>query len=156
MASQKFQTDLDLDNVVRAINSPEPINNGDGVPKSYVFGADVEALAETSNTSPTVYARKVSLITPALPLGNYVLEWTFKWRVDNSNRGIDISILDNVTELINQIEFAGSATARSVNTGRKKLSNISGIKTFHLDFRTSGNTTAFISDVLLTIRRLPT
>lgn len=155
--SRTFNTDIDLDNVARGINSPEPINYGDLVPQSYVYGVHATSVGETSNTSTTVDATKVTLVTPNLPIGNYILEWSFKFRCAGANRRSRVNIKDGVTEIIDHIEHYQDAASYPVISMRKVIPNISGVKTYTLNFRVDGtNTTVFISEATLSIRRLPT
>lgn len=152
----KIESDLNFDNTAKGINSPEPTDNGDLVPKSFVLSFDVVQTAETSTTSTTTDSTKASLVTPALPLGNYLLEWTFKWRAAAANRAMRVNVKDNGTELLNHIEFVPSTVPAPMITGRKKLVGISGIKTFTLNFRVQGTaTTVFMADAILSVRRVP-
>lgn len=151
----KLQSDLNFDNVARGINSPDPVNNGDLVPKSYILKYNAESVAETSTTSTTTYLNKISLVTPALPLGDYIIHWSMKWRAANANRGIQLQIARNTAEIINHINFSGSVSDFPMIGGRKKQSGISGVQTVDMNFRVGiGATTIFVSEALLTIERV--
>lgn len=153
--AKKHNVDIDLDNIARVTNSLEPLADGDAVPRSFVHGQNIEALAETSTTSTTVDSVKATLEATNLPSGNYVLEWSFKWRAAAANRAMRVNVKDGASELLNHIEFIPNTAAQPMVIGRKKLTGISGNKTFTLNFRVSGSeTTVFMSEALLSIRRI--
>ena len=153
--SKKMLVDLNFDNTGRAINSPDPVNNGDLVPKNFILHFDSEATAETSTTSTTTYSTKATITTPALPSGNYIVEWSFKWRAANANRGIQAQITRNAAEILNHIQFSANVAETPIISGQKKLTGISGVQTIALGFRVGiGATTVFMSEALLSIRRV--
>ena len=153
--AQKQLVDLDLDNVARVINSLDPVNAQDVVTKAFVFNQDAEELPETSTTSTTVDSTKATLTLTGLVSGNYILEWSFKWRALAANRAIRVNIKDNGTELINFVEFSPNIAKVGCITGRKKLTGITGNKIYTLNFRVQGtSTTVYMSEALLSIRRV--
>lgn len=153
--SKRVLTDLNMDDTSRCINMPDPVNNGDGVPKNFILKYNSEALTETSTTSTTTYSNKTTLVTPSLPLGDYIITWSLKWRAANANRGIQVQIVDNTVEQINHINFSANVNDFPMVSGRKKRSAISGVHTIGLNFRVGiGATTIFVSEALLTIERV--
>jgi hypothetical protein len=116
---------------------------------------NAEDVAATTNASTTVYATKVTLVTPSLPLGDYMISWSLKWTAANANRGIKVGIFVNGTEIVNQINFSASVADYPMIGGRKKQSAISGIKTIDIKFLSGiGATTITTSEALLTIQRV--
>jgi PleD family two-component response regulator len=157
--SKPVLVDLDLDSVSRVVNALDPISAQDYVTRFFleqqILNFNSESLPETSTTSTTVDSTKVTLTTPSLPNGNYILEWSFTGRTLAANRAMRVNVKDSATELENHTEFYSNVAAVAKVTGRKKLTGISGIKTFTLNFRVSGSgTTAYMSNALLTLRRI--
>lgn len=112
------------------------------------------AVSESSTTSTTTYATKLTLTTPALPLGDYRLNWRMKWRAANANRGIQIQVLRNAAEVSNAIRFSASVSDFPIESNFLPLSGISGVQTFNLNFRVGiGSTTIFSSDSYMEIWR---
>lgn len=154
---------LDADNFI-IFNSPDPIAAQDVVNlrslnaaiAASVLQYNAEAVAETSTTSEVVESTKVTLTTPALPLGDYLLEWSFKRRANGGNKRMVINVRDGAALLVSQDEHFADATQDAALTMRKKLTGISGIKTYTLNFRAdTNNTTVYMSEALVTLRRLP-
>jgi hypothetical protein len=150
----KTLVDVDLDGVARVINALDPVNYQDYVTKSFVRHHGVTAVAETSTTSTTTYINKATLVTPALPLGDYDITWSFKWRAGNANRGIQPQILQNTVEIVNHTHFIANVNERPYVSAKKELVGISGVQTFNFNYRVGiGSTTVYISEVHLDIER---
>ncbi len=103
------------------------------------------AAAESSTTSTTVWATKLTLTTPMLPLGDYRLAWRYKWRA-GANRQLDFRIR-NGTDLFTSQPFTPSAAERRADAGFLHLTGISGIQNYNMEFKITGSgTTLFFSE----------
>jgi hypothetical protein len=119
------------------------------------FYQKASATAETSTTSTTVYLNKLTITTPSLPLGDYKVSWSFKWRTAAANRAHDVRIQRNAANLIQFINFSPNVAEFPASSGFKFVDAISGVQTLTLDFKVSGSgTTAFMSEAMLEIKRL--
>jgi hypothetical protein len=123
-----------------------------------VFGTQAyynEALAETSTTSTTTFLNKVTLTTPALPLGDYLIFWQFIWRALNANRNLDVRIQRNAGLVIGWTPFTANVADRQLLSGFRRIQAISGVQTFTLDFKVSGTgTTVFMQQANLLAWRI--
>lgn len=157
---KKFQDDINLDNVARVRGALDPLLPQDYVTLAYLQALTAqytaEDLGETSNTSQVTDATKVTLTTPALVAGDYIIEWTYKSTAAASNRRGRFNIKDGVTEIISHIDHYSDIQDYPIRTGRKKLTGISGVKTFTFNFRAdTAGTTITVSEALVTLRKLP-
>lgn len=119
------------------------------------FYQKASATAETSTTSTTVYLNKLTITTPSLPLGDYRVAWSFKWRTAAANRAHDVRVQRNAANLIQYINFAPNVAEAPASSGFKFAEGISGVQTLTLDFKVSGSrTTAYMSEAMLEIERL--
>jgi hypothetical protein len=114
-----------------------------------IFGTQAyysEALAETSTTSTTTFLNKVTLVTPTLPLGDYVIFWQFIWRALNANRNLDVRVQRGGVNVIGWTPFTANVADRQLLSGFRRITAISGVQTFTLDFKVSGTaTTVYMS-----------
>jgi hypothetical protein len=157
--SKLVLVDLDLDNVARVRNALDPLLPQDYVTLAYLQSLtnqySAEAVAETSTTSEVTESTKVTLVTPSLPLGDYILEWSFKRRANGGNKRMYITVRDAGALLVDHDEHFADSNQTAVLTMRKKLTGISGIKTYTLNFRAdTNNTTVYMSEALVTLRRI--
>lgn len=107
------------------------------------------AIAESSTTSTTTWTTKVSLATPALPLGNYRLGWRYKWRA-GANRQLDFRIQRNAANVFTSQPFTPSAVENRADASFVHVNAISGVQTFNLAFKITGSgTTLFMSEAVL-------
>jgi hypothetical protein len=109
-----------------------------------VFGTQAyyaEALAETSTTSTTTFLNKVTLVTPTLPLGDYIIYWQFIWRALNANRNLDVRVQRAAANVITWTPFTANVADRQLLSGFRRITAISGVQTFTLDFKVSGTAT---------------
>lgn len=120
-----------------------------------------ESLAAASTGSTTVYSSKLTLnTTTALPLGDYLLIAEFKWWLSAGNRAMSIQLLDGATVLkTDEVDSSVGANSRPFKMIMKRITGISGVKNFSLQFK-AGSTlitnasTANISDVSLHLWRI--
>lgn len=118
-----------------------------------------QSLGNTTNNSNSVYVTKVTLTTESLPLGNYRLYWKTKFWTSNANRVATIRTYDDVTVLSSDEPFEGSQNSRQIRHGFVDLVQISGVKTFTIQFK-AGNaalttaTTVTLSESELSIWRI--
>ena len=117
--------------------------------------AQANSSAETNTTSTTTYSTKVTVGPVTLRLGDYRISWSTKWRTLAANREFDIRIRDGATTL-HESRHSYLRTAGSPQmAGFTILANISGSKTFTLEWKVGGTaTTAYISDSWLEIQRV--
>lgn len=112
-------------------------------------------LTETSTTSTTVYSTKLTLVTPNLPLGDYKLEFSYKWRNAAANRAQDNRIQRNSSDALTWITFNPNAVEASLQYGFINFDGISGVQTITLQFKVNGSgTTAFISNARMDFKRI--
>jgi hypothetical protein len=108
-----------------------------------VFGTQLyyqEEEEETSNNSLT-YVNKVTLVTPSLPLGDYLTQFQFTWRSSTANRVNDYRIQRNSVNIDAGEAFIPNVAERMLVSGFRRISNISGVQTYTLDFRRGSSTT---------------
>jgi hypothetical protein len=157
--SQKVVTDFDLDNVARVQNALDPLLPQDYVTLAFLQSLtnqyNAEAVAETSTTSDVTESTKVTLVTPSLPLGDYILEWSFRRRANAANKRMYVNIRDGGALLVDHDEHFADSVQNAATSMRKKLTGISGVKTYTLNFRAdTNNTTVYMSEALVTLRRI--
>ena len=125
-----------------------------------VYGTEAQEASDitlTTNTG-TAFANKVTLVTTALPLGNYRLVVGYNWGSSSGNQDFIGRVqVDAVTLWTNhQAEPKDSGVDQSNPITRNfPLQNWSWIKTITLDYAASdGATTARISDAIVYIIRV--
>lgn len=123
-----------------------------------VFGAQIyyqEQNAETSNNSTTTWANKITLTTPSLPLGDYLVQYQFNWRSAKANRQLEFRIQIGGADVDTGEPFTGSASDRQLISGFRRVQSISGIQTFTLDFRVGGSrTTVYLYNARMFVWRI--
>jgi hypothetical protein len=123
-----------------------------------VFGTQAyyqEALAETSTTSTVTFSNKVTLTTPTLPLGSYIIFWQFIWRASNASRTLDVRVQRGGADVIAWTPFTGNLSDRQLLSGFRRITSISGVQTFTLDFKVSGTgTTVYMKEASLLAWRI--
>lgn len=122
-----------------------------------VFGTQLyyqEQNAETSNNS-TTYANKVTLVTPSLPLGDYLSQFQFNWRTSAANRVCSYRVQRNAGPVDSGEAFIPNTQERMLVSGFRRVSNISGVQTYTLDFRRGAtSTTVFMFNARLFVWRV--
>lgn len=121
-----------------------------------IFGEHYQtavSLADSTNTSATTYVSKLTMTTPALPLGNYRFSFGFLYFHSTAGRQVQLSFLRNSTEVLNQILHSAATNARDFREGFLQLNSISGIQVFDMQFRTVGTGTASVNNASLSIWR---
>ena len=123
-----------------------------------VFGTQIyylDAVAETSTTSTTTFLNKISLVTPSLPLGDYLCQFQFIWRSLNANRTLDVRVQRNAANIAAWTPFTGNVADRQLLSGFIRDTSISGVQTYTLDFKVSGTgTTVYMSQAKLFVWRV--
>jgi hypothetical protein len=124
-----------------------------------VFGSEVqfaEATSETSNNSTTVWATKVSLVTPAdLPLGDYMFHFQFIWRAGNADREADFRFQLNAADIVAWQPTTSRIQDNQLLSGFRRVQAISGVNTFTFQFKVANsNTTIFVRDARIYITRI--
>lgn len=110
--------------------------------------------AETSNNS-TTYANKVTLVTPTLPIGDYLVQYQFNWRAANADRILEFRVQRGGTDIDTGAPFTGSTSDRQLISGFQRQQSISGIQTFTLDFRRGASaTTVYMFNARLFVWRI--
>jgi len=104
-----------------------------------VFGDEfsyAESEGNSTSTSST-YAQKVRLTTASLPSGDYLLQWSAEFNIDGGgDTQVRIEQNDTTTLGENTIDSSQDANYQTF-AGIKRLSSISGVHTFDIDFRRS-------------------
>jgi len=119
------------------------------------FYQKVSATAETSTTSTTTFSNKLTLTTPALPSGNYRINWMFKWRAANASRFLDLRVQRAAANIFTAIPFYANVTSRLFESGFLPVDSLSGAQTFTLDFKVTGSgTTVYMSDAYMEFWRI--
>lgn len=106
------------------------------------FGANFQfqiAAGPATNNSAATNATFVTLVTPDLPLGNYLLSARWQYSVANNNRSGIFELFDGVA-LLTSVEMPQPlSNTPEVVTDYLVRENISGIRTFTLQFRVGNN-----------------
>jgi hypothetical protein len=97
-----------------------------------------ESAPESSTTSLVAYTTKVSITTPSLVLGDYIIVASYKFRSATS-RAATIRIVEGSNVLKIDEPMVASGSDYSARTMTAALHNVSGVKTIVLDFKV-GNT----------------
>jgi hypothetical protein len=119
------------------------------------FSQHVEAVAETSTTSTTVWSTKLTLTTPSLPLGDYEVTFMYKWRNSSANRRQDTRIQVNSANKIAWESFNSNTAEQSLQSGFFLLESVSGVQTITFQFKVVGSgTTTYTSEARMKIKRL--
>lgn len=114
-----------------------------------------EQNAETSNNSNVTYANKITLVTPSLPVGDYLTQFQFNWRADNNSRTLQFRIQRNGIDVDVGEPFTGSVAGKQLISGFRRNPNLSGVQTLTLDFRRgANNTTVYMYNARLFIWRI--
>lgn len=114
-----------------------------------------DADAETSTNSTTTFLNKISLTTPSLPIGDYLVQYQFNWRAANADRQIEFRVQRASADLDTGEPFSGSTADRPLISGFKRVQSISGVQTFTLDFRVGGSgTTVYMYNARLFVWRV--
>lgn len=110
---------------------------------------------ETSNNSATTWVNKITLVTPALPSGDYLVQFQFNWRSANADRQLEFRVQRGGADLDTGLPFTGSKADRQLISGFKRVQTISGVQTFTLDFRRgSRSTTVYMYNARLFVWRV--
>jgi len=109
---------------------------------------DVESNAISSTTSDE-YQTKVTLTTSALPSGKYRVGWTATIKGD----GDCLSIVDHNDTTEFDLSSINSTNNYNSYGGFKYLSNLSGVQTFKIKYKSS-NSTVYIKQARLEIWRI--
>lgn len=126
------------ENIFTAVDDITDTNVQDAIRKANTFGSYWQTTSdsgETSTTSTTVWSTKLTLTTPSLPSGDYILNFTFVWRAANANRTLDGRVRDGSTDLLTFRPFTPSTSEQAVASGFIFLSSVSGVKTYTLEFK---------------------
>jgi hypothetical protein len=127
-------------------------------PASNLYGTElqtVSAAGETSTTSLTVWANKLTIATPVLPLGNYRIDYAFNWRASNANREADFRIQIASADVANWQPSYLRTAGRPRDSGFVTVDNISGVQTITFDFKVGGTaTTIYTSAAFLSFYRV--
>ncbi len=115
-----------------------------------------ESTAETSTTSNSTFSTKVTLTTPSLTSGNYIIFFTYIARRSAANTEYDIRVRDGTTDLVTVTETYTRTQGQNLRSSFVQLSSISGVKTFTLEFKinSGGSGTVFIRAARMAIWRV--
>lgn len=126
-----------------------------------VFGTNVIYVAdetETSNTSNTTWATKITLNTPSdTPLGIYLLSFQFIWRSSNADREADFRYrLNTSTTLVTWSPSTGRTADRQLLSGFVRITSFSGSNTIDFQFKrnSSASATIFVQQARMFLWRI--
>ena len=115
----------------------------------------VEAISETSTTSTAVWSTKLTLTTPSLQSGNYILFVSYKWQNSGANRAQDTRVQRNSSDALTWVSFNPNVSERSLSSAAINFNSISGVQTITLQFKVNGSgTTTYMSDARLNFWRV--
>lgn len=110
---------------------------------------------ETSNNSATTWVNKITLTTPDLPLGDYLVQFQFNWRTKNADRILEWRVQQEAVTIDTGAPFSGSTSDRQLISGFKRIQSVSGINDFTLDFRRgASSTTVYMYNARLFVWRV--
>lgn len=123
------------------------------------FGTSAQFVSddtETSSTSQTTFAEKLSLTTPAdMALGDYMINFQFMWRSANANRAMNVAVQQDGVDLTNWNPFTANISEKPLLAGFKRIQSLSGQHTFTLNFRVGVTaTTVFMSEARMYLWRI--
>lgn len=111
--------------------------------------------SETSTTSTTTFLNKLTITTPSLPLGDYELQFMYRWRNLAANRRQGTRIQRNASDVLLWESFNSNTAERSLQSGIIHFNSISGVQTITLGFKVVGSgTTTYMSDAYMKFQRL--
>lgn len=107
-------------------------------------------LGTTVGTTPV---QKLLLTTTSLPVGDYILFWSYTTVGSNNNTQVSSRVRkDGATDLFTITSKASVAGSEFGNAGHNVQVALSGVHTFAVDYwRAAGSGSAGIKDVLLTL-----
>jgi len=127
-------------------------------PASNLYGTEFQvatAAAETSTTSTTVWSNKLTITTPALPLGDYRIDYSFGWRSLTKDREADFRIQRAAADIFRWQPSFLRTEGVPRESGFAVVTGISGVQTFTLDFKVFGTgTTIYTKTAYLSIYRV--
>jgi len=102
-----------------------------------LFGTEFNYAVDdtTSTTTSTTFQQKLRLTTTNLPLGNYIVFWSFEWAISFNNQEVEFRIQANDSIDINIFNPQGRADSFINNSGFANYNSASGVNTIDLDFR---------------------
>lgn len=123
-----------------------------------LFGSEFQEASSLglSSTTSTTFQNKLTLVTPALPAGNYRIGWSYSWSYGSTGNDFEARVTLNAVDIMNHAQEPKDAGTDQLHrhTGFEYQA-ISGINTIELDYRTdSGGVTAWIQRARLEIWRV--
>lgn len=111
-----------------------------------------ESLSEQTHTGDTNYVEGLSLTTPSVEAGDYMIKWSFTWRCDSASYDLKAQIeednTDQVWEMLEEPkEIASDQRIPASGFAQRPLT--AGVHTFDLDF---GVTNASINGYIYNAR----
>lgn len=98
----------------------------------------------TTTHNDTAYVEKLSVVTPSVEAGDYVIWYSYNWNIDSTSQDFDARIqVDNTTTVHHHVEEATDASGDYDNTGSgqqmpasgwAKVTLTAGVHTIDLDF----------------------
>jgi hypothetical protein len=112
----------------------------------------VNSLVLSTTTSAT-FITKLTLTTTSLPVGDYILFWSYITNGSNNNTQVESRVRkDGATNLFLVVNKASTAGSQFSNSGHSVQVALSGVHTFTVDYRFAGGSgSAGIQDVYLTL-----
>jgi hypothetical protein len=106
-----------------------------------------------STTTSATFITKLTLTTTSLPVGDYILFWSYITNGSNNNTQVESRVRkDGTTDLFLVVNKASTAGSQFSNSGHDVQVALSGVHTFTIDYRFAGGAgSAGIQGVHLTL-----
>lgn len=119
------------------------------------FYTYTESLGADTN-STAIFANKLTLTTPSVDAGDYLVSWNFTWNMDQTSRSFVAQIDQDAGTIIWDMEQepkAGTVTQEQPAAGFAQVTLSSGVHTFELDYANNGSGDARIANARMTFWR---
>ena len=110
-----------------------------------------------STTTSTTYVNKMTVVTPSLTLGTYIVQFSCLFGNTNVGRQSKCQFTINAVQNLEAVNSSNSAGDISSVSTSQRLSSVSGVQTFAIDFLTTsatGGATAIISNAKIIYWRI--
>lgn len=115
-----------------------------------------ESLGASTNVT-AVFANKVTLTTPSVDAGKYIVNWNFTWNMNQTSRSFVAQIDQDAGTILWDMEQEpkdGSTGQEHPAAGFAQVTLTAGAHTFELDFANNGGGTARITNARMSFWRV--
>jgi hypothetical protein len=129
-----------------------PAGGGDGLPAQWHYG---ESSAQSSTTSSS-WRQRLKLTTGVLPAGNYLVRWTFEWKLSSTSRQFEARVQVDDTETIGEVIVRPRAeTLWEMQSGFAQVTLTNAVHEIDIDYRRSSSpATAYVRRARLSIQQV--